>query len=147
LLGYFARYRGRAAIAFLSMGLVSIATVLLLFFLTKVIDDTFGAGTASSLAGWKTGAGTEHLSPVLRWLEDAYRGALAFGERFGVAPRIAVPVLLFLALLGKNLFSYFSEFELNSIGLSIVRDLRRDAYGSLLVSPPAFTRTRRPATS
>jgi subfamily B ATP-binding cassette protein MsbA len=138
LLGYFARYRGRAAIAFLSMGLVSIATVLLLFFLNKVIDDTFGAGASSSVAGWKTGATGKHLSLVVRWLEDAYRGALTFGEKLGIAPRVAVPVLLFLALLAKNLFSYFSEFELNSIGLSIVRDLRRDAYDSLLRQSSRF---------
>src|SRR5262249_20370697 len=53
-------------------------------------------------------------------------------RRAGLDVRWAVPLLLFLALLTKNAFGYVSELELNTIGLAMVRDLRRDAYRKLL---------------
>ncbi len=131
LLGYFVRYRGRALLALFAMAIVSIATVILLFLLNKVIDDTLGAGSAASLAGFKADAG-RRVAPLLRWLEAGYGRAIAVAAGAGVSERFAAPLLLLAALLVKNVLSYFSEFELNGIGLGMVRDLRRDAYEKLI---------------
>ena len=57
----------------------------------------------------------------------------------GLDPRFAVPLLLLAALLVKNVFAYLSEFALNSIGLAMVRDLRRDAYRALLDQSTRFS--------
>ena len=59
-------------------------------------------------------------------------------EARGISVRFAVPVLLFIALFTKSLFTYFSEFELNGIGVAMVRDLRRDAYQRLLYQSTRF---------
>ena len=56
----------------------------------------------------------------------------------GDSVRLAVPLLLLAALLSKNVFSYFSEFAFNGIGLAMVRDLRRDAYRTLLYQSTRF---------
>ena len=136
LLTYFRPYRWRAAAALAAMGIVSLSTVLLLFLLTKVIDDVLGAGAASAIPGF---AGTgETAAPFLRWLDGMYRSARETAEAAGLPVRYAVPLLLLLALIAKNVFSYFSEFAFNGIGLSMVRDLRRDAYAKLLRQSASF---------
>jgi ABC-type multidrug transport system fused ATPase/permease subunit len=84
-------------------------------------------GTAASKSG-----------PLLQWLDAGYASARRFAEAVGVSVRFAIPVLLFAALLAKNLFTYISEFELNGIGVAMVRDLRRDAYARLLQQSTRF---------
>jgi subfamily B ATP-binding cassette protein MsbA len=136
LLACFRPYRWRAASALVAMGVVSLATVLLLYLLTKVIDDVLGAGTASALPGFGTSG--EAAGPFLRRLDSLYLSARRAAESAGVPVRIAVPLLLLVALAAKNVFSYFSEFAFNGIGLSMVRDLRRDAYAKLLRQSASF---------
>jgi subfamily B ATP-binding cassette protein MsbA len=137
LLRYFVRYRGRALAALLAMAIVSVATVVLLFLLNKVIDDALGAGSAASIAGVK-GPAPRTAAPLLRLLEDGYALAVAAALGAGIPVRFTVPLLLLLALLVKNVLSYFSEFELNGIGLGMVRDLRHDAYEKLIHQSSRF---------
>ena len=137
LLAYFRRYRWRAAAALAAMGIVSLSTVILLFLLTKVIDDVLGAGAAAAIPGFGGGAG-EKAAPFLRWLDSLYRSAMGAAQAAGLPSRFAVPMLLLLALAAKNVFAYFSEFAFNGIGLSMVRDLRRDAYAKLLRQSASF---------
>ena len=135
LLGYFRPYAGRAVAALLATLVVSLSTVLLLFLLQKVFDDLLGTGTAEALVGSSPSGAA---APLLRWLEEAYSSARNAAASLGVGARFAIPFLLFLALFSKNLFSYLSEAQLNTIGLGMVRDLRRDAYGSLLRQSTRF---------
>ncbi|MGH9316654.1 MAG: ABC transporter ATP-binding protein [Thermoanaerobaculia bacterium] len=137
LLVYFARYRGRALAALFAMGIVSLSTVAMLFLIGKVVDDALGAGTAASLSGLRGGAGAK-TAPLLRWLDTGYAAARQAAESHGVDVRAAVVLLLLLSLVSKNVLSYFSEFELNAIGVSMVRDLRRDTYGKLLRQSARF---------
>jgi subfamily B ATP-binding cassette protein MsbA len=139
LLRYFGRYRLRAGLALGAMGLVSVATVLLLFLLKQVIDEVLGAGAASAFAPVSAGAGAGKMAPLLRWLEAVYAAARDGAAAAGIAPRFAVPLLLLAALLVKNFFAYLSEFSLNSIGLAMVRDLRRDTYRALLDQSTRFS--------
>jgi subfamily B ATP-binding cassette protein MsbA len=132
LLRYFGRYKARAILALLAMAIVSFATVALLFLLKKVIDDVLGAGAASALPGVHAAEASDRMAPLLRWLETAYAATRRAAAAAGFDPRYAVPILLLAALLVKNVFAYLSEFALNSIGLAMVRDLRADAYRSLL---------------
>jgi subfamily B ATP-binding cassette protein MsbA len=136
LLAYFRPYRGRAAAALLAMGVVSLSTVLLLFLLTKIIDDVLGTGATSALPGLPAAPGK--AAAFVRWLESIYSAGVRTAEAAGIPVRLAVPLLLLAALVSKNVFSYFSEFAFNGIGLSMVRDLRRDAYGRLLHQSASF---------
>ena len=137
LLQYFSRYRGRALAALLAMVVVSASTVVLLFLLNKVVDDALGAGAAAKLAGLPERA-TEHAAPLLRWLELGYAGLISAAAGAGIPKRFAIPLALLAALFVKNALSYVSEYELNGIGLGMVRDLRRDAYDRLIGQSSRF---------
>ena len=141
LLSYFGRYKSRALLALLAMGVVAFATVSLLFLLQQVIDDVLGAGASESLPGL-TPRAPEEAAPLLRWLGTGYHAAVRAAASAGIGPRFAIPLLLLAALLVKNVFAYLSEFALNSIGLAMVRDLRRDAYASLLHQSTRFSSER-----
>ena len=131
LLRYFRRYALRAALALAAMALVSAATVSLLFLLKKVIDEVLGAGTSGALAPISASA-SGRMAPLLAELEAGYTAVRDAATAAGLGPRWAVPLLLVASLLVKNVFAYLSEFALNSIGLAMVRDLRRDAYRAIL---------------
>ncbi|MEO8430860.1 MAG: ABC transporter ATP-binding protein [Acidobacteriota bacterium] len=136
LLRAFVRYRGRALAALLAMIVVALSTVAMLFLVAKVIDDALGAGTSARILTSSSGAGAR--GTLLRWLDAFYGSARSAAEARGVPVRFAVPLLLLLALVSKNVFSYFSEFELNGIGVAMVRDLRRQAYDRLLAQSTRF---------
>ena len=137
LLAYFRPYRGRALAALAAMAIVSLSTVLMLFLLTKIIDDVLGSGAAAAIPGLGRSV-PARAGPFVRWLDSAYAAVRRAAEAAGVPVRLAVPLLLLAALVSKNVFSYFSEFAFNGIGLSMVRDLRRDAYGKLLSQSASF---------
>ena len=138
LLRYFGRYAGRAALALSAMGLVSVATVALLFLLKKVIDEVLGAGASGALAGLGPSSARK-MAPLLSTLESLYAAVRDGALSLGLDARWAVPLLLVASLLVKNVFAYLSEFALNSIGLAMVRDLRRDAYRALLDQSTRFS--------
>ena len=137
LLLYFGRYRVRALAAIGAMAIVSLSAVAMLYLVGRVFDDALGAGAAESFGGLR-GAAASKSGPLLRWLDEGYAAARRAAEARGISVRFAVPVLLFVALFSKSLFSYFSEFELNGIGVAMVRDLRRDAYRRLLYQSTRF---------
>ncbi len=137
LLLYFARYRARALAAIGAMAIVSLSAVAMLYLVGRVFDDALGPGAAESFGGLR-GAAASRGGPLLRWLDEGYAAARQAAEARGISVRYAVPVLLFIALFSKSLFSYFSEFELNGIGVAMVRDLRRDAYRRLLYQSTRF---------
>ncbi len=114
------------------MVLVSAATVALLFLLKKVIDETLGAGASSALSGIPAPGASARMAPLLVALERGYAATRDAAVSIGLPARYTVPLLLLAALLVKNVFAYYSEFSLNSIGLAMVRDLRRDSYRALL---------------
>ncbi len=142
LLSYFRRYRARALLALLAMAVVAASTVALLFLLQQVIDDVLGAGASRSLPGVGAAQASPKTAPLLRWLEAGYTSGVRAAASAGIEPRYAIPLLLLASLLVKNVFAYLSEFALNSIGLAMVRDLRRDAYASLLGQSTRFSSER-----
>jgi len=142
LLSYFRRYRARALLALLAMAVVAAATVALLFLLQQVIDDVLGAGASRALPGVGAAQASPKTAPLLRWLGAGYASGVRAAASAGIDPRYAIPLLLLAALLIKNVFAYLSEFALNSIGLAMVRDLRRDAYVSLLGQSTRFSSER-----
>jgi subfamily B ATP-binding cassette protein MsbA len=138
LLRYFRRYALRAALALAAMALVAAATVSLLFLLKKVIDDVLGAGASGALAGLGPSA-SGRSAPLLSLLDRGYDAASAAARAVGLDTRWAVPLLLVASLLVKNVFAYFSEYALNTIGLGMVRDLRGDAYRAILDQSTRFS--------
>src|SRR5262245_49286707 len=104
LLSYFGRYRGRAVLALLAMGVVAFATVALLFLLQRVIDDVLGAGASKALPGMAPREA--QAAPLLRWLDSGYDAGVRAAASAGLDARYAVPLLLLAALLVKNVFAY-----------------------------------------
>ncbi len=137
LLRYFGRYRLRAIAAILAMAVVSLSAVAMLYLVGKVFDDALGPGASASF-GNLPGPAASKSALLLRGLDAGYAAARRAAAARGVSLRFAVPFLLLAALFAKNLFSYFSEFELNGIGVAMVRDLRRDAYDRLLYQSTRF---------
>ncbi len=137
LFGYFSRYRGRALTALLAMAVVSLATVLLLFLFNKVIDDTLGAGTAASLTG-RQGLRLRPRGAAAALARERVR-ARHGGRRRGRNPD---PLRRAAAALrgapGQERSVLFSEYELNGIGLGMVRDLRSDACERLIRQSSRF---------
>ncbi len=152
LLTYFSPYRGRAAAALLAMALVAASTGALVFFFRSLFDDVLvpaqtrslrnaPAASASLPALPAGGSAARRAAPLLRKADAAYgrfNGALAAR---GMDQKVAIPLLLFLSLLAKNLFSYLSEYAFNGVGLSMVRDLRADAYDRLIRQSSKFFAT------
>jgi subfamily B ATP-binding cassette protein MsbA len=75
---------------------------------------------------------------AMRALDAAYAVFKAGLVARGIPLWAAVPVLLLAALVAKNVFSYLSEYEFNGIGLSMVRDLRADAFDHLVRQSAGF---------
>ncbi|MGH9443094.1 MAG: ABC transporter ATP-binding protein [Thermoanaerobaculia bacterium] len=141
LLGYFRPYRGRAASALVAMALVALSTGALVFLFKSLFDDVLtppGAarGPAAELMGRVPAGSRSH--GAMRWLDLAYGHLKLVAVGRGLDLRIAVPLFLLLALVAKNAFSYLSEFAFNNVGLSMVRDLRADAYHRLLSQSSRF---------
>ncbi|HET9793133.1 MAG TPA: ABC transporter ATP-binding protein [Thermoanaerobaculia bacterium] len=138
LLRYLAPYRGKVAAALAAMVVVAMSTGALVFFFRSLFDDvlTPAGGTrpteaVSPLARSSHGA-------VMRALDAAYGAFKAGLVARGIPLWAAVPALLLLALVLKNVFSYLSEYEFNGVGLSMVRDLRADAYDHLVRQSAGF---------
>ncbi len=140
LLGYFRPYRGRAAAALLAMALVALSTGALVFFFRSLFDDVLAPvhGGAPTEVLSKMGGASAAGSPSIHRLDAAYGRIKASFVRRGVPLKIAVPLLVLLSLIAKNVFSYLSEFQFNGIGLAMVRDLRADAYDRLLGQSSRF---------
>jgi subfamily B ATP-binding cassette protein MsbA len=135
LLRYFIPYRGRVAVALLAMALVALSSGALLYFFRSLFDDVLTPAGTSPVA--LRGAGTAARG-LLKRADVGYAAFKALLASRGLDLRIAVPVLLFAALLAKNVFSYLSEYAFNGIGLAMVRDLRADAYDRLLRQSSRF---------
>lgn len=139
LLRYLTPYRGKAAAALAAMALVAVSTGALVFFFRSLFDDVLspagGTRPSDSLSG--LGARASH-GAAMRKLDVLYAVLKVALVARGIPLWAAVPALLLLALVAKNVFSYVSEYEFNGVGLSMVRDLRADAYDHLLRQSARF---------
>jgi len=132
LLRYLSPYRGKALAALAAMAVVAVSTGALVFFFRSLFDDVLspaGAGrTSDTLSGL---GGSSARGAAMRRLDLLYAAGKASLVSHGIPLWAAVPALLLAALVAKNVFSYLSEYEFNVVGLSMVRDLRADAYDHL----------------
>ncbi len=141
LLSYFRPHRGRAATALLAMTLVALSTGALVFFFRSLFDDVLapaGAAASQTEVLSKLGGAKAAATPAIKQLDRMYVAVKAGLVRRGIPLKVAVPLLVLLALISKNVFSYVSEFQFNGIGLAMVRDLRADAYERLLSQSARF---------
>jgi subfamily B ATP-binding cassette protein MsbA len=138
LLRYLAPYRAKIALALGAMVVVAVSTGALVFFFRSLFDDVLtpagGARTSEAVSGL---ARSSH-GAAMRALDAAYAAFKAALVARGIPLWAAVPALLLAALVAKNVFSYLSEYEFNGIGLSMVRDLRADAFDHLVRQSAGF---------
>ena len=139
LLRYLAPYRGKIAGALGAMALVALSTGALVFFFRSLFDDVLappGSGrTSATLPGL---SGARAHGAAMRRLDALYAALKTAIVAHGIPLWAAVPALLLAALVAKNVFSYLSEYEFNGIGLSMVRDLRSDAYDRIVRQSAKF---------
>ncbi len=138
LLRYLAPYRGKVAAALAAMVVVAVSTGALVFFFRSLFDDVLApAGGARPVEAVSPLARSSH-GAAMRALDAGYGALKAALAARGIPLWAAVPVLLLIALVAKNVFSYLSEYEFNGVGLSMVRDLRADAYDHLVRQSAGF---------
>jgi len=139
LLRYLAPYRGKTVAALVAMVFVSLSTGALVFFFRSLFDDVLTpAGGSRASESLPALAGRTAHGAVMRRLDALYAGGKAAMVAQGIPLWAAIPALLLAALVAKNVFSYLSEYEFNGVGLSMVRDLRADAYDHLVRQSSRF---------
>jgi len=138
LIRYLAPYRAKIALALGAMAVVALSTGALVFFFRSLFDDVLtpagGARTSETVSAL---ARSSH-GAAMRALDAGYAAFKAALVARGIPLWAAVPALLLAALVAKNVFSYLSEYEFNGIGLSMVRDLRADAFDHLVRQSAGF---------
>lgn len=105
----------------------------------EVVKQGLGADPAVRGLGRALAATEEaRKTTVIRWLDDGLvdllRAAGVTEENRGVA----LPLLLLVAFLLKNLCAFAAEYRFNAVGLAFVRDVRRLVYERLLGQSGAF---------
>jgi len=105
----------------------------------EVVKQGLAADPAARGFG-KALAATEEArkTTVIRWLDD---GLLDLQRAAGVTEEnrgVALPLLLLVAFLLKNLCAFAAEYRFNAVGLAFVRDIRRLVYERLLGQSGAF---------
>ncbi len=146
------RPHARAAlVAVLAMIGVALFTTLVAYLFGPLFDQVLspgqGAAVKQELAAdpaarglGKALAATEEArkSTVIRWLDD---GLLSVQSAAGVTAEnrgVALPLLLLVVFLLKNLCAFAAEYRFNAVGLAFVRDVRRLLYERLLGQSGAF---------
>ncbi len=111
-------YKRKVFIAFLSMIMVAFFTMLISVIIQPIMDILF---LKNSSAINKTGSFL-----IKKVVEDILNsGSLEYIVRF-------LPVALALIFLGKAFFSFLANYQMNSIGLNVVKELRDRLYLHLL---------------
>jgi subfamily B ATP-binding cassette protein MsbA len=146
------RPHARAAlVAVLAMIGVALFTTLVAYLFGPLFDQVLspgqGAAVKQGLAAdpaarslGKALAATEaaRKTTVIRWLDE---GLLSLQVSAGVTDEnrgVALPLLLLVAFLLKNLCAFAAEYRFNAVGLAFVRDVRRLLYERLLGQSGAF---------
>ncbi len=111
-------YKRKVFIAFLSMIMVAFFTMLISVIIQPIMDILF---LKNSSAINKTGSFL-----IKKVVEDLLKsGSLEYIVKF-------LPVALALIFLGKAFFSFLANYQMNSIGLNVVKELRDRLYLHLL---------------
>ncbi len=111
-------YKRKVFIAFLSMIMVAFFTMLISVIIQPIMDILF---LKNSSAINKTGSFL-----IKKVVEDLLKsGGLEYIVKF-------LPVALALIFLGKAFFSFLANYQMNSIGLNVVKELRDRLYLHLL---------------
>lgn len=144
LLGYFKPYLGRTFLALAAMAMVAASTGALVYLFRSLFDDVLTPSRAATghpvnlLSRLGRGAAAGSSLGAMHQLDVVYGALKQWLLAHGVGLWIAVPALLFLALFFKNLFTYLSQYTFNGVGLSMVRDIRADAYDRLIRQSTRF---------
>ena len=138
LLRYVRPYRGRILAALAAMAVVAASTGALVFFFRSLFDDVLAPAEGGRPAEALPALARSGHGAAVRALDAAYAAFKAGIVAHGIPLWAAVPAMLLGALVVKNVFSYLSEFAFNGVGLSMVRDLRGDAYDHLVRQSASF---------
>jgi len=114
-------YKLRVFIAFLSMAMVAFFTMLISVIIQPIMDILFLKQGNNLVA-------TTHKTGSL--LFKKFIEKLVSSQNIDLAKYI--PIALAFIFLGKAFFSFLSNYKMNSIGLTIIRDMRDKLYIHLL---------------
>jgi subfamily B ATP-binding cassette protein MsbA len=121
LLGYLRPYGGRFLLALLCAGLVGLCVASLVSLPIPIFGEVFGAPAGDA-------PGKVDALRLLRGLLGREAGPADEGP---LANLLQVPLFLVGLYLVKGVGMYFSSYLLLSVGQLVIRDLRRDLYGTI----------------
>ncbi len=135
VLGVAKRHAAWIAVALVSMVLVASSTVFAYNLIRPIYDDVLHPGARTASGGpeiaLKKPAVIQKLDNVShraeRWLSGVVGGS-----------RATVLLLVLLAIVVKNVFTFLSRYAVAQLGLATIRDLRDLIFDSLLVQSPRF---------
>ena len=142
LLSMLKPYWSRFLLAFFCLVMVTLCIVAFTSLVKPIFDDVI------SNSNLPAGSADEEASITAPQKEDALTltnkllhldQLLPEGMR---QPAVLVPFLLVLIFIVKGIFSYFGNYMMAAVGQGVVRDIRRDLFGSLVIKPISFFRRR-----
>ncbi len=136
VLGVAKRHAGWIGVALISMILVASSTVFAYNLIRPIYDSVLHRTSSSNVHG------TSKLPiPKKGFVGDldraAHRAQAWLGKLVGRS-RATVLVLVFLAIVIKNVFTFVARYSIAQLGLSTIRDLRDLIFDALLRQSPRF---------
>jgi len=127
-------------ISLVSMVLVAAATLFAYNLIRPIYDEVLRGGprVTEQLEGR---SGLQEKTGIVGRLDRLSKKATRRIQRIVPQKRGAVLVLVFLAILVKNVFTFISRYSVARLGLSTIRDLRNEIFDALLRQNPRFFRS------
>ncbi|HHQ48616.1 MAG TPA: ABC transporter ATP-binding protein, partial [Acidobacteria bacterium] len=146
VLGVARRHLVWLGVSLVSMVLVAAATVFAYNLIRPIYDEVLRGGPAATSQGRTMAVqpgtvekpGKPGKTGLVGRLDRLSHRATAALQRFVPRQRNAVLVLVFLAIVVKNGFTFLSRYAVARLGLSTIRDLRNQIFDALLRQSPRF---------
>ena len=122
-------------VALISMIMVAGSTVFAFNLIRPIYDDVLHPGATAE----RSAATAEPArSGLVAKLDAASDRAQAWLGRHVAGDRTTILLLVLLAIVSKNVFTYLSRYSVAQLGLATIRDLRDRVFDSLLRQSPRF---------
>jgi subfamily B ATP-binding cassette protein MsbA len=114
-------YKKRFILAFIFLIMVAAFQGLLVMIIKPLMDgmQETGAGNSSM----------QELEPIIRQISLFIRKIFNIEDN---KPQYIMPQLLLLSFLGQALFTFFSHYLMKTLGLKVIRDIRKKLYSNLI---------------
>lgn len=138
VLGVARRHLIWVGVAAISMVLVAASTVFAYNLIRPIYDEVLRPAAVTTESGSMVGAETAGRTGIIGRLDSVAADARQWLRDHTPSGRIAVLVLVLIAIIIKNLFTFISRYAVAQLGLATIRDLRNRLYDALLGQSSAY---------